>query len=151
MEFQDLFDELEDRFSQRVYEWNKQSNSLHLQTTSGEFIDLLAPIIGVDFVAGLASEQGDWMCFSHLDVASLAPKVNSDRELPLLRRQEIRLVDFIRTLDRPVRVVIRHQNHSEAAVNLLDADQSFLICERDVLIPASGIIQLRVLGSNQWQ
>ncbi len=57
MELDQLFDELEHKFSQQRYDWNRQINCLKVQLVGKEFVDLLAPIIGVNFVAGLESRM----------------------------------------------------------------------------------------------
>lgn len=151
MEFQDLFDDLENKFLGNRYEWNRQINCLKLQTIDQQYVDLLAPIIGVDFVAGLDKDQADWLCFTFRNVANFTPQRLIDDELPLLRNQEISLVNFIKTLDRPVRVTVKFQNQSEASFNLLEVDEDFLIADSNQLIPSQSIHQLRVLGTNSWQ
>lgn len=151
MEFEDLFDELENKFVELRYNWNRNVNCLRLQTPDQQFFDLLAPIVGVNFVAGLERSQSDWLIFATAQIANIQPTNVPDEELPLLRQQEIAMIDFIQTLDRPVRVVVRYANQLEAAFNLLDADGVFLIAEDERLIPTQSITQLRVLGTNSWQ
>ena len=150
MEFQDLFDDLESKFVGKSYEWDRKVNCLKLQTIEHQFVDLLAPIIGVDFVAGLDNLHADWMCFSNQITANLIPQNLSDNELPLLRQQEINLVDFVKTLERPVRVAVKYQNLTEASFNLLEVDERYFVAESGQLIPLQSIHQLRVLGTNQW-
>ena len=53
MEFDQLVDELEASFAQQNFDWKQNINLLTIQTIEGHFVDLLAPIIGLDFVAGL--------------------------------------------------------------------------------------------------
>ncbi len=150
MEFQDLFDDLESKFVGKRYEWNRQTNCLKLQTIDQQFVDLLAPIIGVDFVAGLDRQHADWLCFTNSFVANFSTQILADSELPLIRSQEIHLVDFLKTLERPVRVTVKYQNQFEASFNLLEIDEQFLIADSEQLIPAKAINQLRVLGTNSW-
>lgn len=151
MEFQDLFDDLESKFVGKNFQWNRQVNCLKLETIDQHFVDLLAPIIGVDFVAGLDKQHADWLCFANCNVASVSPKNLKDDELPLVRFQEIAMTDFIKTLERPVRVTVKYQNQREATFNLLEIDDHFLIAESVLLIPNQSIHQLRVLGTNSWQ
>jgi hypothetical protein len=151
MDFEDILDELEHKFVGTTFDWQQNVNCLKLQTIDGQHFDLLAPIIGVDFVAGLDLQNSDWLCFANLQVAKISPDQFVDDELPMLRNQEVQLADFIRALARPVRVVVKYQNQSELAINLLDADERFLIAEAKQLLPIQSIIQLRVLGTNKWQ
>lgn len=150
MEFQDLFDDLESKFVGKRYEWNRQTNCLKLQTIDQQFVDLLAPIIGVDFVAGLDRENADWMCLANCYIANFSPLQLEDAELPLLRQQEISMWKFIKTLDRPVRVAIKYLNQTEASFNLFDVDENYLIADSELLIPNQSIQLIRVLGTNSW-
>lgn len=151
MEFDQLFDELENKFAQHSYDWSRQINCLKVQLAGKEFINLLAPIIGVNFVAGLDKQNADWNVFSLKSLASLQPLRISDDELPLVRNQELLLVDFIAKLDRPVRVSARLLDHSEVAFNILEVQEPFIVAESDTLIPLEAIAQIRVLGTNSWE
>lgn len=151
MELDLLFDELEHKFSQQRYDWNRQINCLKVQLVGKEFVDLLAPIIGVNFVAGLDKQNADWFVFSLNTIASLLPHRIEDDELPLVRRQELQLVDFIATLDRPVRVSAKLLDQSEVAFNILDIQEPFIVAESNTLIPLEAITQIRVLGANSWE
>jgi hypothetical protein len=151
MELDLLFDELEHKFSQQRYDWNRQINCLKVQLVGKEFVDLLAPIIGVNFVAGLDKQNADWFVFSLNTIASLLPHRIEDDELPLVRRQELLLVDFIATLDRPVRVSAKLLDQSEVAFNILDIQEPFIVTESNTLIPLEAITQIRVLGTNSWE
>ncbi len=151
MELDQLFDELEHKFSQQRYDWNRQINCLKVQLVGKEFVDLLAPIIGVNFVAGLDKQNADWFVFSLNTIASLLPHRIEDDELPLVRRQELQLVDFIATLDRPVRVSAKLLDQSEVAFNILDIQEPFIVAESNTLIPLEAITQIRVLGTNSWE
>jgi len=151
MEFDQLFDELEHKFAQQRYDWNRQVNCLKVQLAGKEFVDLLAPIIGVNFVAGLDKQNADWNVFSLNTVASLQPHRIEDDELPLVRKQELQLVDFIATLDRPVRVSAKLLDQSEVAFNILDIQAPFIVAESNTLIPLEVIAQIRVLGTNSWE
>ena len=150
MELDQLFDELEHKFSQQRYDWNRQINCLKVQLVGKEFVDLLAPIIGVNFVAGLDKQNADWFVFSLNTIASLQPHRIEDDELPLVRKQELQLVDFIATLDRPVRVSAKLLDQSEVAFNILDIQEPFIVAESNTLIPLEAITQIRVLGTNSW-
>ncbi len=151
MELDQLFDELEHKFSQQRYDWNRQINCLKVQLVGKEFVDLLAPIIGVNFVAGLDKQNADWFVFSLNTIASLLPHRIEDDELPLVRRQELQLVDFIATLDRPARVSAKLLDQSEVAFNILDIQEPFIVAESNTLIPLEAITQIRVLGTNSWE
>jgi hypothetical protein len=151
MELDLLFDELEHKFSPQRYDWNRQINCLKVQLVGKEFVDLLAPIIGVNFVAGLDKQNADWFVFSLKTIASLLPHRIEDDELPLVRRQELQLVDFIATLDRPVRVSAKLLDQSEVAFNILDIQEPFIVTESNTLIPLEAITQIRVLGTNSWE
>jgi hypothetical protein len=151
MELDELFDELEYKFAQPRFQWDNNINVLTVQTIDHNFVDLLAPIIGVDFVAGLDQTHADWLCFANHYIAHLKPKHSPDEDLPLLRKQDIKLCGFIKSLERPIRVTVKYVNQSEAAFNLLDTDDQFLITEQLQLIPAQAIVQLRMLGTNSWQ
>ncbi len=151
MELDQLFDELEHKFSQQRYDWNRQINCLKVQLVGKEFVDLLAPIIGVNFVAGLDKQNADWFVFSLNTIASLLPHRIEDDELPLVRRQELQLFDFIATLDRPARVSAKLLDQSEVAFNILDIQEPFIVAESNTLIPLEAITQIRVLGTNSWE
>jgi hypothetical protein len=151
MELDQLFDELEHKFAQQSYNWNRNINCLKVQFVGKEFVDLLAPIIGVNFVAGLDKQHADWNVISLNSVANLQPQRIEDDELPLVRKQEIQLVDFIATLDRPVRVSAKLLDQSEVAFNILDIQEPFIVAESEILIPLEAITQIRVLGTNSWE
>lgn len=151
MELDQLFDELEHKFAQQNYDWNRHINCLKVQLLGKEFVDLLAPIIGVNFVAGLDKQNADWNVISLNSVASLQTQRIEDDELPLVRNQELQLVDFIATLDRPVRVSAKLLDQSEVAFNILDIQEPFIVAESDTLIPLEAITQIRVLGTNSWE
>jgi hypothetical protein len=150
MEIDHLFDELEHEFADKSYQWNKQVNCLKIQLSNKNSFDLLAPIVGVDFVAGLDKQNADWYCIALVAIANIQPVSNSDDELPLLRKQSINFLEFINTLDRPVRVVATFADQSESAFNLLDVQEQFVIAESSKLIPLQAIQQIRVLGTNSW-
>lgn len=151
MELDQLFDELEHKFAQQNYDWNRHINCLKVQLLGKEFVDLLAPIIGVNFVAGLDKQNADWNVISLNSVASLQTQRIEDDELPLVRNQELQLVDFIATLDRPVRVSAKLLDQSEVTFNILDIQEPFIVAESDTLIPLEAITQIRVLGTNSWE
>lgn len=151
MELDQLFDELEHKFAQQNYDWNRHINCLKVQLLGKEFVDLLAPIIGVNFVAGLDKQNADWNVISLNSVASLQTQRIEDDELPLVRKQELQLVDFIATLDRPVRVSAKLLDQSEVTFNILDIQEPFIVAESDTLIPLEAITQIRVLGTNSWE
>lgn len=151
MELDQLFDELEHKFAQQNYYWNRHINCLKVQLLGKEFVDLLAPIIGVNFVAGLDKQNADWNVISLNSVASLQTQRIEDDELPLVRNQELQLVDFIATLDRPVRVSAKLLDQSEVTFNILDIQEPFIVAESDTLIPLEAITQIRVLGTNSWE
>ena len=150
MEFDQLFEELEQKFANKSYDWNKQVNCLKIQLLNKSSFDLLAPILGVDFVAGLDKQNADWYCISLVAIANIQPVSNSDDELPLLRKQKINFPEFIKTLDRPVRVVATFADQSESSFNLLDVQEQFVIAESANLIPLQAIQQIRVLGTKSW-
>lgn len=151
MEFDQLVDELEASFAQQNFDWKQNINLLTIQTIEGHFVDLLAPIIGLDFVAGLDQQNADWLCYSNACIANLKPRTNPDRELPLLRHQEIRIAQFMSTLELPMRVTVKYLNQSEAAFNIFGVDSQYLIADDKQLIPLQSIYQFRMLGTNSWQ
>jgi hypothetical protein len=150
MELHDLFDDLENQFGDRQFDWKKQVNCLKLQTTFGEYTYLLAPIVGVNFVAGLDKENADWICFANPIVASINSFHLDDDELPMLREQKIDFVELIKTFTLPVRLAVRYLDKSESAFNLLQIDDQFLISDSQRLIPTASLAQIRVLGTNSW-
>lgn len=150
MEFQTLFEDLENKFVGTKYDWMREVNCLGITTIDQKHFVLLAPIIGVDFVAGFDKHNADWMLLALEQVSCLAPLQDLDEELPLLRQQDASLGEFIRGLRRPVRLAIAYSNHEDAAFNLLDCDEKFLVAESKKIIPTQSIRQLRVLGTNTW-
>jgi hypothetical protein len=151
MDFQDLFDELESTLTSANYQWNKEVNCLKLQTTNNKNFELIAPIIGENFLAGLERQHADWHCFALKAISTIEPIHLVEPDLPLLRHQSIDLNQFIKTLNRPVRVCATQRDHSEVSFNLLDSDEQFLVAEGNRLIPMQSITQLRMLGTNTWQ
>lgn len=151
MEFDELFEELEQKFASQRHRWQENINILTIHTIDQQFVDLLAPIVGLDFVAGLDQTHADWLCFSNSYIACIKIKFSPEKELPMLRRQDINFCEFIKTLERPVRVTAKFLNQSESSFNLLDADDRFLIADQKQLIPSQSIFQLRMLGTNSWQ
>lgn len=150
MEFQEIFEDLESAFVQHKHDWRSGQNCLRVQTLTNQTFDLLAPIIGIDFVAGLDRAQGDWLLFALGQCKELQSQVIED-DLPAIRAQEIELQEFIKTLEKPVRVSVLYVNQSEHSLNILDFDRHFLFAENRKLIPVKSIQQLRVLGTNKWQ
>lgn len=150
MEFDQLFDELEQKFVEQSYEWQKQINCLVIQLLDKSNLHLLAPVIGVNFVAGLDKDCGDWHCILFQCISKINPTQLSDEDLPLIRKQDVSFSDFLKTLDRPVRVVAKFMDNSDSAFNLLGVDNQFVITESRSLIPLSAIRQIRVLGTNSW-
>jgi len=149
MEFADLIEELENKV--QSFDWKENVNQLTVQTLDQQFVDLLAPIIGVDFVAGLDKQHADWLCFSNQFIAKVKASRTPDDELPLVRNQDITMTQFIKTLQLPLRVTVKFLNQTESAFNIFEVDRQLLVAEDNQLIPAQAIYQLRMLGTNSWQ
>lgn len=150
MELQEIFEDLESAFQGKKFDWRAGHNCLKVRTLSNQSLDLLAPIIGINFVAGLEQDQGDWMLIAFKHCKEVVPKIVQD-VLPAIREQEIELQEFVKTLEKPVRASISYANQSEHSINILDFDRHFIYAEDQKLIPIQAIQQLRVLGTSKWQ
>lgn len=111
--------------------------------TGNKTVTLVAPIIGLDFVAGLDSTLADWVCFAMKNILRISKIESNDDELPLLRFQPIPLTDFIKTIERPMRLVCDRD-----AFNILAIDENFLVAENQTVIPLASISELRMIGAN---
>ena len=152
MELDDLFGDLEAQFENKLEHgsWNTNCKKLQIRNCFGAHAELIAPIIGEDFIAGLDTLTGDWVCFEIQIVTQIRQRSEDDDDLPLLRNQSIDFKTFIATIDRPIRLTAIDRNGKSTAFNLLAIHNQFLVCENSMLIPISSITQLRILGANSW-
>lgn len=117
-------------------------------STAEKSFTLVAPIVGLDFVAGLDTEFADWNCIALSQVIRITKLEESDSDLPNLRHQEIGLLDFAKTIEKPMRIIATLSGVVEAC-NILAIEENFLVAENQNLIPISAITQIRMLGANQ--
>lgn len=79
-------------------------NKVVVQQVAELSFNLVAPILGLDFVSGFDEISSNWLLVHSAQVAELRFETVPDPELPTLRRRAIRFADFITELERPVAI-----------------------------------------------
>lgn len=106
MRIQDLFEDLEAQFDAANQGIKKPSNfenvrAIQIKTTSLVPRELIAPILGLNFVAGLDPFSPVWHIFPSSSIKSIELGKDRSSDLPLVRTFSVDLSKFIEGLPRP--------------------------------------------------
>lgn len=71
------------------------ANRLEVVTNSSTVFQLVAPIVGADFFAGLDERDGNWVCIAFAQIQRARFSKDPDAELPKLRFQKVNLEAFL--------------------------------------------------------
>lgn len=109
MHIEDIFEDLEAQFAaasaQRPRDsFTENARAIELKTNSLMPRELIAPIIGVDFMAGLDSVNPIWHFFPMRTIHKVVFHSGGDPQLPKLRNFALDLASFIQTLPTPCSV-----------------------------------------------
>jgi hypothetical protein len=106
MHIEDIFEDLEAQFAAASETMPRDSFSagakaIELKTASIMPRELIAPIIGVDFMAGLDAVHPIWHLFPMRTIQRVVFHFEEDPQLPMLRNVNIDFANFIQTLPTP--------------------------------------------------
>jgi hypothetical protein len=106
MHIEDIFEDLEAQFAAASELRARDSvtagaRAIELKTASLMPRELIAPIIGVDFMAGLDAVHPIWHIFPMRTIQRVAFHIEGDPQLPKLRNFNIDFANFIQTLPKP--------------------------------------------------
>lgn len=100
MNFETLFEDIEANLE--VADWRPLAkpelndfNQLKLEIFDSTTYQLVAPIVGADFFAGLDENSACWFCVAFSNVRRATFAIGSAEDLPKLRRQDVSLEQFI--------------------------------------------------------
>lgn len=106
MHIEDIFEDLEAQFA-AVSEtkprdtFTQNARAIELNTSGLLKHELIAPIIGVDFIAGLDAVRPIWQVLPMRTVSKVIFHTDGDPALPKLRNFQVNLSGFIQTLPTP--------------------------------------------------
>ena len=106
MHIEDIFEDLEAQFAAVASQKPRDSfteniRSIQLKTASLMPRELIAPIIGVDFIAGLDPINPIWHIFPMQTICQVDFRTEGDAQLPKLRNFSIDFAAFLKTLPTP--------------------------------------------------
>lgn len=87
---------------------------------------LVAPILGLDFIAGFDERTADWICLIQCNVSRMQFEASQDLELPKLRRQKVTVEEFITCMPLPAAVVLGNKNGEQIRASAIDANGDLL-------------------------
>lgn len=156
MRIQDLFEDLEAQFEAANQVKSKLSNlenvrAIQIKTNSQSPKELIAPILGLDFVAGLDPVAPIWQIFPTTEIKSIELGRDVDSDLPLVRNFETDLHNFLANLPKPCAIRWRSRGIHDylQAGQLLELVASFMLVSAggggsNLMIPIDGFQQLSV-------
>ncbi|MFM6971328.1 MAG: hypothetical protein ACKOWH_01910 [Rhodoluna sp.] len=156
MRIQDLFEDLEAQFDAAKSEIKKPSNlenvrAIQIKTTSLVPRELIAPILGLDFVAGLDPIAPVWHIYPNTSIKSVELGKDQNSDLPLVRTFAVDLSKFIEGLPRPCSIrwrtkgvdeYLQSGQFNDIAVNLMLVNTK--ASQNPMLIPFDSLYQLSV-------
>ena len=106
MNFENLFEDLEAQFENAKSEQKSlmnfdDANFVIVKTKSGILCELIAPIIAIDFVAGLDLLSPTWHVFPFHSVRAIQLEQEATDELPKLRQLSKNLLEFLTATPMP--------------------------------------------------
>ena len=156
MHIEDIFEDLEAQFSAATQVMKRDSftegaKSIEINTSLLNPRELIAPIIGVDFMAGLDSVAPIWHFFPMRTIHKVIFHTDGDVALPKLRNFALDLAGIIQTLPTPCAIrwrvsgpddFLRSGQLHNATSNLLFVYTNSL--QRPIAVPIAAIDQLSV-------
>jgi hypothetical protein len=106
MHIEDIFEDLEAQFAAAQEplsrtSYTENARAIELKTENLAPTELIAPIIGLDFIAGLDVVNPIWHIFPMRSVHRVSFHSTADPELPKLRNFGLDLQTFLKTLPTP--------------------------------------------------
>lgn len=83
------------------------ANQFSITTQKGRQYNLVAPIVAIDFIAGLDEQTADWLCIRKSQIAELRFNSDENASLPLLRHRKSSLEQFLAQMTMPISVAIK--------------------------------------------
>jgi hypothetical protein len=120
MHIEDIFEDLEAQFdavNEKMTRDSFTANAKVIELKAASVIprELIAPIIGVDFIAGLDPVNPIWHLFPMRYVSRVVFHDVGDAELPRLRNFSVDFADFVQTLPMPCSIRWRVDNADDLA------------------------------------
>lgn len=156
MHIEDIFEDLEANFAaasekSQSEDFFPKSRSIRITTKSMVTKELIAPMIGLEFVAGLDLISPIWHMFSMASLSQVVFLEDSDLSLPTLRRNEIDLRSFLEKLPTPSQIRWRVNGAEDylSTGTLHGVAQGLLFIflagrSQEVSVPISAIEQLSI-------
>ena len=106
MHIEDIFEDLEAQFAaesdqKRRDSFTQSARAIELRTTSLMPRELIAPIIGIDFMAGLDAVNPIWHIFPMRTIHKVVFHSEGDPQLPKLRNFAIDFAGILKTIPTP--------------------------------------------------
>lgn len=106
MHIEDIFEDLEAQFAATLQESQRKSffedsNLVVLQTLDKQIFELVAPVLGNDFISGLSLRESIWHFYLLNAVAKLDFKKLTSQEFPPVRNTHASLGSFMEGLKTP--------------------------------------------------
>ena len=156
MHIEDIFEDLEAQFSASTQvkqrdSFTESAKSIEINTSMSTPRELIAPIIGIDFMAGLDSVSPIWHFFPMRSIHKVIFHTDGDVSLPKLRNFALDFAGIIQTLPTPCAVrwrvsgpddFVRSGQLHNATANLL-----FIYTNsrpRPIAVPIAAIDQLSI-------
>lgn len=124
MQLDGFFEDFEARFeaeleASQIPNALDSSNLIRVVPSSEGFVDLVACLLGLDFVAGMALGRNDWQLIRFAAIAELRFSELRDVPIPKVRIIELSVVEFLERLRLPLAIKIRTVDSSAARQILL--------------------------------
>lgn len=106
MHIEDIFEDLEAQFDAASQKGMRDSfthniRALEIQSTNYVTKELIAPIIGKEFLAGLDSLSPIWHIYPNRSVRKIVLHTEADESLPKLRNLALDIETFLKTIPMP--------------------------------------------------
>lgn len=156
MHIEDIFEDLEAQFAaaselKQRNNFTADARAIELRTASLMPRELIAPIIGVDFIAGLDAVNPIWHVFPMHTIHRLVFQAASDPQLPKLRNFALDFPSFIQNLPMPcsIRWRIAGTDDFVRSGQLHSATSNLLFiytdsAERPIAVPIAALEQLSI-------
>lgn len=112
---------------------------------AGEQHELVAPILGENFVVGFSKSRDTWMCFRKPKVMRF--EIDADARLPRLRRRTSKFEQIISEMNPPFAVELKLSAEQSFATVLTSVDDGFVYCRA---VSSPGAVIAYGLESLDW-
>ena len=124
MHIEDLFEDLEAQFSAASTKVSKrnfcdQARVLEVSLTDNLKRNLIAPILGCDFIAGLDPVSPVWFLHPLQHIKKLKVLLSTEPDLPTLRQFDVSLANFLLSIPQPCSVRWRTTDEDHLAIGQL--------------------------------